>query len=313
MRQTKFVVLLVTLISITATCAVAQSNTAADGKTIAFLKGFRSDYIKSMLDKKPETLAMYYTENIRLMTEFQKTMRGKSNALIYYKTFLARFDIKAYNRNELEILDLGSMIVEGGMFSMVMTLKSTGKEFGVKGKYQNIWEKLDGKLALITEAWNYDNQLEIGEQLRFKEVPVVDVALQAHLPINNNISFELAALNRLMEATISQHDAKIRSLFYADDAILYSQHHSFFEGRKAIDEYIESEVKGLPVFEKLDIRNDRIDNLGNFVIEYASHIAVWRGGEYSGIGVGKDLAIWRREKDGSLKFSGTSGCMIKCI
>jgi ketosteroid isomerase-like protein len=194
------------------------------------------------------------------------------------------------------------MIVEHGMFAMRMISKSTGKEHEVKGKYQNIWEKLEnGSLSLITEGWNYDHLLEIGAQLRFEEVPVVDVALQTHVSINNNISFELAALNRLMEVTIAQHDGKIWSQFYSDNAILFSQHHSLYDGRKAIDEYIEMHVKELPVFEKLDIRNDRIDDLGEYVIEYASHIASWRGGEYSGVGLGKDVRIWRREK-GSLKI-----------
>jgi len=102
----------------------------------------------------------------------------------------------------------------------------------------------------------------------------------------------VAAFNGLMEATVSQHDAKIWSQFYSDDGILFSKGNPLNEGRKAIDEYLE----------KLDIRNDRIDNLGGYVIEYASHIANWRSGEYSGIGLGKDLRIWRREKNGFLKI-----------
>lgn len=58
----------------------------------------------------------------------------------------------------------------------------------------------------------------------------------------------------------------------------------------------------MPIFEKLDIRNDRIDDLGKYVIEYASHIAVIRNGDYSGVGTGKDIRIWRREAGGSLKI-----------
>jgi len=105
-----------------------------------------------------------------------------------------------------------------------------------------------------------------------------------------------------MEVTITLHDPKIWAQFYADDGILFPNHRPFLDGRKAIDTHFEMHVKEIPVFEKLDIRNDRIDNLGEYVIEYASHIAVWRGGDYSGVGLGKDLRIWRREKDGSLKI-----------
>lgn len=303
MKQTKLIFLLTALICGNLTYIFAQRNTKAEEETVTHLKKFRSDYIKSILEKKPEILQVYYTENIRLMVEFQKTVFGKSNVLMYHKAFSARLDTKSYDRKEFEILDLGSMVVEHGLFTMKVTSKSTGKEHELKGKYQNIWEKTEsGKLSLITEGWNYDHQLDIGEQLRFEEVPVIDIALQPHVPINSHISFELAALNRLQEATISQHDAKIWSQFYADDGILFSQSHTLYEGRKAIDEYVEQHVKELPVFEKLDIRNDRIDDLGNYVIEYASHIANWRSGEYSGVGLGKDLRIWRREKNGSLKI-----------
>jgi ketosteroid isomerase-like protein len=281
----------------------AQTETKTDDKTIAYLKQFRTDYIKSMLEKKPALLQSYYTDNIRLMVEFQRTVFGKNNILMYQEAFLTGFDPKSYSKKEFEILDLGTMVVEHGLFTMKATSKKSGKEYELKGKYQNIWEKgPNGKLMLITEGWNYDHPLDIGDQLRFQQVPVVDIALHPHLPINNHISFELAALNRLQEVTISQHDAKIWSQFYADDGIIFAQRHPFYAGRQAIDEYLEQHVRELPVFEKLDIRNDRIDVSGNYVIEYASHIANWRSGEYSGIGLGKDLRIWRREKDGSLKI-----------
>lgn len=303
MKQNGFVYMLFMFSSLNTIAVFAQSNTKADEKTIAFLKTFRSTYIKSIQDKKPEAIQIYYDKNIRLMTEFQRTVIGSPNVVQYHKAFLSRFTILAYDREQTEILDLGPMVVEQGMFTMKMVSKKTSKEHAVNGKYQNIWEKApNGKLLLITEAWNYNQQLDVQDQLRFDEVPVVDVALQPHLPVNNNIRFELAALNRMMEITIAQHDAKIWSLFYADSCILFSQRHDPYVGRKAIDAYLEMHVKELPVFEKLDIRDDRIDDLGDYVIEYASHIANWRSGEYSGIGLGKDLRIWRREKDGSLKI-----------
>jgi ketosteroid isomerase-like protein len=183
-----------------------------------------------------------------------------------------------------------------------MTVKATSKQYELKGKYIDIWKKEQGKPVLITEAWNYDSQPEFGAQLRCEQVPVVDVALQPHLPVNDPIRFETAALSRLMEAAVSQHDAPLWAQFYSDNAILFAQGHSRYRGRKEIDEYIVEHTRELPIFEKLDIRNDRIDNLGNYVIEYASHIANWRNGSSSGVGLGKDLRIWRREEGGGLKI-----------
>jgi ketosteroid isomerase-like protein len=305
MVKTKYRILngiLWVLMCIQVTLASAQTNTKADEKILAYLKQFRLAFIKSVLDKKSELLTGYYDDNVRLMVEFQKTMIGKENVLAYHQAFLSRLDSKSYTREELEILDLGAMVVEYGFFNLKATLKSSGKEYEIQGKYQNIWKKEKDKLLLITEGWNYNQRLDIGDQLRFSEVPVIDVALLAHSPIKNNISFELAALNRLVEATVSEHDANIWSQFYSDDAIIFAQYRSVQRGRKEIDEYYRQHVKELPVFEKLDVRNDRIDDLGNYVIEYASHIAIIRDGDFSGVFTGKDLAIWRREPNGSLKI-----------
>jgi ketosteroid isomerase-like protein len=281
----------------------AQSNTTPDSITTAYLKQFRQDFVKAITAGKPEIINGYCGNDIRLMTETQKTMIGKSNALLYYKSFLQRFTVMQYTRQEFEILDLGMRVIESGEFKEKLKLKSTGKEYELYGKYLNIWEqKPGGALLLITEAWNYNHRVEIADQLLFPEVPTVNVAMQSHLPIKDNISFELAALNTFQEKVITEHDAKIWSQFYADDYILFRIGNPLYRGRKQIDSFLEAEAKELPVFEKLDIRNDRIDNLGEYVIEWASHIAIVRNGNWSGVGTGKDIRIWRREKNGALKI-----------
>ena len=200
-------------------------------------------------------------------------------------------------------MDIGERVIEFGMFAMEIESKSLQKVYELKGNYLNIWKRTENtQLTLITDGWDYNHQVTIGEQLIFSEVPSVDVAHQAHIPVNNNISFELAALNSLLETSITEHDAKIWTQFYTDDAIVFSRRHGVYEGRKAIDEHLEAHVKELPIFEKLDLRTDRIDNLGQYVIEYATNLAVWRGGEFSGVGTGKDVRIWRREPGGPLKI-----------
>ena len=303
MKHIRFPFLFTALIWVSIINGFAQTVVKVDEKTAGYLEKFRSDYVTSVLNNKPETMASYYANDIRLMPEFQKTIVGKSNALSYHRAFSDRFDAQEFSRDEIEILDLGSQVVELGMFTTKMKLKSTDKEHALKGKYQNIWEKSEnGKLTLITEAWNYNHLVEITEQLRFEEVPAIQIAYQAHLPINSSIRFELAALNRLMEVTITQHDAKIWSQFLTDDGMFIYSNNPICQGRKALNEFLEKHAKEMPVFEKLDVRNDRIDHSGDYVIEYASHIANWRNGEHSGVSTGKDIRIWRREKDCSLKI-----------
>jgi ketosteroid isomerase-like protein len=301
MTQNKFTFFLLALVF--GSHVSAQSNLSVDENSLTYLKKFRSEYCKNVVGKKPELLKAYYGENIRLMPEFQKTIRGQKNALLYHYAFSNRFDVLECSRVENEMLNLGSRIVELGVFSMKLKLKNTTKEHEVRGKYVNVWVKAENaKLLLVTEAWNYNQKLEIEDQLRFTEIPVFDVALATHLPIKSPISFELAALNLLMEATVAQHDAKIWSQFYTEDGMFLYSRNPMYKGRKELDEFLENHCKELPIFENLDIRNDEIIDLENYVIEYASHIASWRGGDYSGVGLGKDLRIWRREKDCSLKI-----------
>src|SRR5690606_11346530 len=116
---------------------------------VAHLNKFRAEYTKSLINKNPELVAGYFSENIRLMPAFQKTIMGKGNTILYHTAFSDRFDTKSYHRNELEILDLGSQVVELGKLSMKIILKSTGKDYELIGKYMNIWEvSNDGELKL---------------------------------------------------------------------------------------------------------------------------------------------------------------------
>ena len=201
------------------------------------------------------------------------------------------------------MLDLGSRVVELGRFTLKLSLKRTGQKQQLIGKYQDIWEKSGtGGLKLLTEAWNYDHPVEMADALRFAELPAVQIALQGRVPVKDNISFELAALGLLLEKTVSQHDARLWSQFYTDDAIMIHSFAPLDNGKKAVDSFIENHVKTLPLLEKLDIRNDRIDVSGNYVVEYASHVANWRNGDSSGVSTGKNIRIWRREPDGALKI-----------
>jgi ketosteroid isomerase-like protein len=300
MPNIKFISLCFAALSISQ--SFAQPGLKTDDKTTAYLKKFRTAYTQSIIGKKPEQLQSYYAANLRLMPEFQKTMRGKENVLAYHQAFAARYDIRDLKREEMEILDFGTRVAEFGTFTLKLAAKTTGQEQELKGKYMDIWEKAaNGTLTLVTQAWNYSHRLSDPEQVKFHALPVVNIAFEPHVPINNNISYELAALNSLQEIAVTQHDAKVWGLHYAEDVMLFYSNSPVYKGKKEIEAFLAEHVQHLPVFEKLDIRNDQIDHLGEYVIEYASHTAIVRDGDWSGVGTGKDVRIWHREKDGSLK------------
>jgi hypothetical protein len=198
--------------------------------------------------------------------------------------------------------------MEIGRFTMTLAEKAPAAKGAAEaqtlaGKYMDLWEKTStGKLVLHTAGWNYDQFPKDQDQFRFADVPSVHIALRARAPVSAGISFELAALVKLEESVIVQHDGKTWSLFYADDGILLPNHRAPVSGRKALDEYAVEHAKALPVFEKLDLRTDKIDDLGRYVIEYSSAVVNWRVGESSGVNLGKNIRVWRRAENGALQI-----------
>ncbi len=275
----------------------AQTNT-----TTSRLQQFKSAFTTSMLNGDQGFIS-FTDKSVRLMPEFNMTVVTQSNASKYYEAFHAAFDVTNFSRTESEVLDMGSYVSEWGTFAMKVTHRATGKQYDLPGKYMDVWKRdASGKLWVVCQAWNYSQRIEIGDLLKFSGVPVKNVALAAHSPVVDRISFELAGLNELMESTIIQHDARQWKMFYADDGNFLYSNSPVYAGRQALDGFIDVHVRELPIFEKLDIRNDEIIDLGTYVIEFASHTAFVRGENWSGTGTGKDIRIWRRGSDCSLKI-----------
>lgn len=291
------------------TPALCQTSMKPTERTVSYLNKFRMEFSKHIPAKHPALLEEYYAGNIRLMPPFQKTVMGKGNVTLYYEAFLKRFTIHGLTRSEMEILDLGSQVMESGTFTLRVTLMSTGTQHTLTGKYLDLWaEADDGDLKLITDAWNFNQHYgELHDQLRFPDVPSLHTALLPNVVVNNNLHFELAALNRMLDVTVTEHDGNSWSMFFADDAMSFASYYPPNVGRKAIDDYIRTHVQELPVFEGLDIRSDHVDDLGRFTVEYASHIASWKNGSSSGVSMGKDIRIWRRGENCSLKLFRTIG------
>lgn len=272
------------------------------------LAQFRTAHPESLMAAAPERMLAVFAEEVRLMPAYQWTVFGRANAAAYYRAFVERFQVRDFRRELGEVADFGGRIGEYGRFTQTLVRKSTGRVYTIAGKYVDLWARTaDGGLRLVTQVWNYDEPLEFGDELRFAEVPAVRTAFEAHVPLKGGRSFDLAALNLLHGVAIAQHDGAVWSQFFADDAVLIPNYSPIRRGRKAIDDYLMAHTAQLPVFERLDIRNDRIDDLGDYVIEYASHVANWRAGEASGVNTGKNLRIWRREPDGGLRMFWQAG------
>ena len=266
------------------------------------LNEFIRDYNQGMQSSDAEIIVKHYDKEMYLMPAFQKTLLGKENAFLYHKAFFDRFDILAYERENFETLDLGSQLCVLGEFKMKVRLKNENQVVELHGKYMDIWKKEQTDITLISEIWNYNHHTDLTEQLKFNEVPGTVLAYQGHLPINDNIRFEIASINHFTEEFIAHRDHNLWKQLYAKDAIALFSYKPVFKNKNALDQFIKDHVAELPIFEKLDIRNNYINDLGEYVVNYASHIANWRNSEYSGISTGKGIKIWRRAPNGTLKI-----------
>jgi hypothetical protein len=298
----RILILAAALLGGVAAPAAARQATPVAREHRDTLDAYRTAKVRAYLAGKPDGALAPLAESVRLMPAYQKTILGRKDAATYTRAFLKRFTVSAYDREVIEVADLGPRVLEIGRFTMTVAMKGSAEFHTLRGKYMDLWEKTAaGKLELNTAGWNHDEMPKIADQLRFADVPSVHVALQARVPITAGVSFELAALQKLDESVIAQHDGKTWALFNADDGILLANHGPVVSGRKALDEYMERHAKALPTFEKLDLRTHKIDDLGEYVIEYAGGVVTWKVNEYTGVSLGKGILIWRRANGGALQ------------
>jgi ketosteroid isomerase-like protein len=271
--------------------------------TLARLDTYRAELTAAMRSESLDGALLHLSEHARLLPPYNGTVFGRANVRAYQQAFFGRFDIRDYRREPLKTWDLGSRLIEAGRLKMSLVATGDTRTHEIGGGYMDIWEQTkNGPPRLITQVWNTDRYPEIADALRLGGVPQVRVALEAHVPIKDDLSFELAALNKLHEAAVTQHDAEVWAMFFSPDALLLANHYGPLQGLPAIREHLVNHTRDLSTFEKLDIRNDAVDSVGRFVIEYASHVANWRRGDSSGVNTGKNIRVWRREPDGRLKM-----------
>jgi hypothetical protein len=299
----RLVVVAAALLGSVAIPVVQAADTAVSREHRVALDANRTALVRGYLDGKPDGVTRHLAESVRLLPAYQKTVLGKADVATYHRAFLKRFAVSAYDRQPIEVVDLGARVMENGRFTMTLAVRGSNETHTIKGKYMDLWEKsATGALLLNTAGWNHDEWSKVTDQLRFEEVPSVHVAHQARLPVTKGVGLEIAALQKLQESVIVQHDGKTWALTYADDGILLANHGTVVSGRSALDEYLVEHAKGFPVFEKLDLRTNRIDDLGEYVIEYASAVVNWKVGESSGVSLGKNILVWRRADGGALQI-----------
>jgi ketosteroid isomerase-like protein len=247
-------------------------------------------------------------DEVRFMPPFSPSLIGAEDAVAYFPAFVRMFAVESYAREPLETLDLGSQRVDCGTFTIELRHRESGDRLALAGKYQDIWQTPSGTDPLLRAiSWNFDFWPPNHERLRVTLPGNRQLSFEEHLAVTDDISFEIYALNQAHEMSVAEHDAALWGRLFAADAMTLPNNAPVCHGGEAINAYLARHVPELPVFEKLDVRTFHIDVLGDYVIEYGGHIAVWRNGDYSGVGTGKGVRIWRRSPEGPLKLFRTVG------
>lgn len=298
MKLLKNGLLTVFIISLSINFVIASG---IDQDTKATLDQFRIAFEEMMLKEEIAQVAQWMSPEIRLMTTRQPTMLGKKNALLYYESFFKRLDLKNYSRSKVQQLDLGKKVIEIGTIKMTLLYENKSEE--INAKYMDIWKRnSDGTLSIETLAWNYDKWVEMGDVLKFPEVPNVRTALNAHHPIEDDISFEINALVSYLEDVIIEGDPQLWASFYDPEGIRIGNYTPLCQGTACLQAYFDKHVNEVPIFESLDIRPEYIEQLGDYVLEYSSGLVSWRYPDASGVSTSKGIRLWKRSENGPLKL-----------
>jgi len=150
----------------------------------------------------------------------------------------------------------------------------------------------------LPEAWNYNHWVDDWGRFAFPELKSYD-----HFSVElKEVPLQVTALNKLSEEIISKHDPKRWTQLYDDEGMLLYSHSPLYQGKPAIKAHLEEHVKGLVVFNNLDIGNYFLEELDEYIIELGNHQVNWANGGRQGLSKGKNIRIWKKHSDGSIKI-----------
>jgi ketosteroid isomerase-like protein len=258
---------------------------------------------EAFIDNKMEKIMIHFDKDAICMPEFQSTMKGKDAIKEYYAEILKRRQTTFFNKTILETIQLKNNIVEIGTFTTDYQ-NIEGQKTTLKGKYLNIWIlQPNGDLKLKAESFGYLHSIEnpsahlvkISKEHSTYKFP-------EQLKTTSHLAFQLKALNTLMEKSVQTRDGNLRANFFTNDAIFMPFADSSKVGIKSIREHLIAYNSYPVTIDTISIYNEYFEDCDNFVIEYPRFYVKWYTSDNSGIGSGKGIRIWKREKNCSLKL-----------
>lgn len=238
-----------------------------------------------------------YTQDAVLLPEFHPTVQGKKNIEAYHKHRFRYADVTRHVRTMHDYKQVDAYVIETGTFSWMMKLQDR-QPIEQTGNYLIVWEgDKRGKLRIVFEAWGSDKSVDRAH------TKLLDTA---HVPVKNKITFRndaegmqvIQLCTDEVAAAVKKRDGAAMGMFYTSDAIYIPYYSPMMVGKQKIAEYYLKHEDPKVAIDSVHIQVTQAVPVKNYMITTGVYTVRWRAGGSSGIVTGKNLNIWRREKDG---------------
>lgn len=238
------------------------------------------------------------------MSEHQVSMQGVEHLQQYYQTIFERQNLSTYQRKTTKIYPIDSRIIEIGTFRKEGVMTANQTPFSHQGKYMNLWILDDSnQLKLAVETWNYDQPVEDVTSL------LVDIPpAEQHGVFKTKRALTLAqtdaikAAQVIMKRGVQRRDGPMRAALYHQDAVFMPHDEPMMIGGAQILEHLIDYNAGDVIIDNVEVGVNWSENLGDYILQSSNYYVEWRVDNYSGIGKGKGLRMWKKTADGSLKI-----------
>jgi ketosteroid isomerase-like protein len=278
-----------------------QSNSSDKFKNKIEIKN--KQISQAFIDKKAEVIITLFEKDAICMPEFQPTMKGTDAIAEYYTEIVNRRQTTSFSKAILETIQLKNNIVEIGTFTTTYQ-NIEGQKTTLNGKYLNIWMlHSNGDLKLKAESFGYLHSID-NPTLHLAKISKEHSTYKfPHQPeTTKDLGFQLKAFNILMEKSVQARDGNLRADFFTDDATFMPFADSSKVGIKSIRTHLIA-YNSYPVkIDTISIYNEYFEDCGNFIIEYPRFYVKWHTADNSGVGSGKGIRVWKREKNCSIKL-----------
>lgn len=265
-------------------------------------QGFSTVLAKAEKEDDLITFTGFYEPTVMSMPEYQPILCGIQALSAYYKELFRRQRIHSNERTTQELIDLGKTVIEIGSFRKTYSSSESDSVQDVSGKFCTIWKQQpDHSFKIAKEAFGFFTDLprpaDWVVSLNGQSCPAV-IHDEGLLP------FELRAYNALVEKYVRNGKGALRSQFFTNDGQFMPFAHPTVKGITDLRDYLVAYDTRSPEFhfDSLEVVTYDFEYIGDYVLEYPRFFVKWRMGGQSGHVQGKNIRIWRRQPDHSLKL-----------